>query len=115
VKMITIGLGKQKGADSAHVPGFGFMGELSLKMAEIKLAKLPFLFGVASVENANHKVAHIRAFPADKIIEGDGSCWSRPRASCRNCCWRRSMFWLWISWARSFQAEAWIRTRRDAL
>ncbi len=72
VKMITIGLGKQKGADSAHVPGFGLMGELSLKMAEIKLAKLPFLFGVATVENANHKVAHIRAFAADKIIEGDG-------------------------------------------
>jgi hypothetical protein len=72
VKMITIGLGKQKGADSAHVPGFGYMAELSLKMAEIKLAKLPFLFGVATVENANHKVAHIRAIPADKIIEGDG-------------------------------------------
>ena len=71
VKMITIGLGKQKGADSAHVPGFGYMGELSLKMAEIKLAKLPFLFGVATVENANHKVAHIRAIGADKIIEGD--------------------------------------------
>jgi hypothetical protein len=71
VKMITIGLGKQKGADSAHVPGFGYMGELSLKMAEIKLARLPFLFGVATVENANHKVAHIRAIPANRIIEGD--------------------------------------------
>ncbi len=71
VKMITIGLGKQKGADSAHTPGFGYMAELVLKMAEIKLAKLKFLFGVATVENANHKVAHIRAIPADKIIEGD--------------------------------------------
>jgi hypothetical protein len=71
VKMITIGLGKQKGADSAHVPGFGYMGELSLKMAEIKLAKLPCLFGVATVENAHHKVAHIRAIGADKIIDGD--------------------------------------------
>ena len=41
VKMITIGLGNQQGADAAHVLGFGRMAEFSVEMAKVKLAKLP--------------------------------------------------------------------------
>ncbi|MDR3673914.1 MAG: lactate racemase domain-containing protein [Acidobacteriota bacterium] len=71
VKMITIGLGNQKGADAAHVFGFGRMAELSVEMAKVKLAKLPFLFGVGTVENAYDRVARIAAIPAEQIIEAE--------------------------------------------
>jgi nickel-dependent lactate racemase len=68
-KMITIGLGKQKGADSCHVFGFGHMAKNIVDMAEIKLRQAPFLFGVGTIENAYDKVAKIIAIPAEEIIE----------------------------------------------
>ena len=69
VKMMTIGLGKQKGADSCHIFGFGFMAKNIVDMAGIKLQKAPFLFGVATVENAYDKVAKVVVIPAEEIIE----------------------------------------------
>ncbi len=69
VKMITIGLGKQKGADSCHTFGFGHMAANIVEMAAIKLRQAPFLFGVATVENAYDKVARIEAIPAEEIVE----------------------------------------------
>lgn len=69
VKMITIGLGKQKGADSCHTFGFGHMAKNIVDMAEIKLQQAPLLFGVATIENAYDKVAKIIAIPAEEIIE----------------------------------------------
>lgn len=68
-KMITIGLGKQKGADSCHAFGFGHMAKNIVDMAEIKLRQAPFLFGVGTIENAYDKVAKIIAIPAEEIIE----------------------------------------------
>jgi hypothetical protein len=69
VKMITIGLGKQKGADSAHALGFNYMAEIVVEMAKVKIKKLPFLFGIGTVENAYDHVARIVAIPAQEIIE----------------------------------------------
>lgn len=69
VKMITIGLGKQKGADSCHIFGFGHMAKNIVDMARIKLEQAPFLFGIGTVENAYDKVAKIVAIPAAEIIE----------------------------------------------
>jgi hypothetical protein len=71
VKMITIGLGNQKGADAAHVLGFGNMAKLIVEMARVKLAKLPILFGVGTVENAYDRVAKIAVIPAERIIEAE--------------------------------------------
>lgn len=71
VKMITIGLGKQKGADACHTLGFGHMAELVVEMARIKLAKAPFLFGVATVENAYDRIRKVAAIPAEEIIESE--------------------------------------------
>ena len=71
VKMITIGLGKQKGADSCHTFGFGHMARNILDMSSISLAKAPILLGVAIVENAYDKTAHIEAVPAEEIVETD--------------------------------------------
>jgi uncharacterized protein (DUF362 family) len=69
VKMITIGLGKQKGADSCHALGFGQMAKNIVDMARIKLRDTPILFGVATVENAYEKIARVAAVPAEEIVE----------------------------------------------
>ncbi len=68
VKMISIGLGNQKGADAAHALGFGRMAELVVELAKVKLARLPFLFGVGILENAYGGIAKIAAIPAEQII-----------------------------------------------
>lgn len=70
-KMITIGLGKQKGADSCHAFGFGKMPEHIMEMTNIKLQKANFLFGVGTVENAYDKVAKIVVVEPESIIETD--------------------------------------------
>lgn len=69
VKMITIGLGKQRGADACHVFGFGHMAKSIVDMARVKLEKAPFLFGIGTIENAYDKIAKIVAVPAGEIIE----------------------------------------------
>lgn len=71
VKMITIGLGKQKGADSCHAYSFKYMAKFIAEMAKIKLAKTKILFGIGTVENAYDKIAKIRAVPSEQIIEED--------------------------------------------
>ncbi|MHB1302740.1 MAG: nickel pincer cofactor-dependent isomerase, group 22 [Acidiphilium sp.] len=69
MKMITIGLGKQKGADSCHALGFGEMERNVIEMARIKLARAPFLFGVASIENGYDRICKVAAVPPEDIFE----------------------------------------------
>lgn len=69
IKMITIGFGKQDGADSCHTHGFGNMAKNIVDMARIKLKKAPFLFGIGTVENAYDKVVKIEAIAADRLEE----------------------------------------------
>lgn len=69
IKMITIGFGKQDGADSCHTHGFGNMAKNIVDMARIKVKKTPFLFGIGTVENAYDKVVKIEAIAADRLEE----------------------------------------------
>lgn len=69
MKMITIGLGKRKGADSAHSYGFGHMAKHVPEMARLVLTKVPIIFGVASVENAYDRPVKIVAVPPEKLME----------------------------------------------
>ncbi|MEH7335733.1 lactate racemase domain-containing protein [Neobacillus drentensis] len=69
MKMISIGLGKQKGAEACHQMGFKYMAENVPAMAKIIMEKTPFLFGVASVENAFDRVAIVDVLTPDEIIE----------------------------------------------
>lgn len=69
IKMITIGLGKQKGADSCHALGFGPFAQNIIDMARIKLAKAPVLFGVATIENAYDRICRVAAVPAEEMLE----------------------------------------------
>lgn len=79
-KMITIGLGKQKGADTAHAAGFGVMAETVVEMARFKLETTPILFGVASVENAYDRICVAEVVPAERILEREVELLARARA-----------------------------------
>ncbi|MHC1758979.1 MAG: lactate racemase domain-containing protein [Negativicutes bacterium] len=71
VKMITIGLGKQKGADACHALGFQHMSQFIVEIARVQLQQAPFLFGIAIVENAYDKNAKVIAIPAEEIVEAE--------------------------------------------
>ncbi|PYI54443.1 lactate racemase domain-containing protein [Paenibacillus flagellatus] len=67
MKMIAIGLGKQKGAEACHQLGFKYMAENVPAMANIMLNKLPIVFGVALVENAYDETCRVEVLPAADI------------------------------------------------
>jgi len=69
MKMISIGLGKQKGAEACHQLGFKYMAENVPKMARIMIEKLPIVFGIALVENAYDETCRIEVLPAREIEE----------------------------------------------
>ncbi|MDB5085463.1 MAG: hypothetical protein JWN30_2349 [Bacilli bacterium] len=69
MKMISIGLGKQKGAEACHQLGFKYMAQFVPEMATLMMNKLPILFGVAAVENAYDDTCIIEAIPAAHINE----------------------------------------------
>lgn len=69
MKMMAIGLGKQKGAEACHQLGFEHMGKHIIEMSHIILEKMPILFGVATVENAFDKIAHVEVLLPDEIEE----------------------------------------------
>ncbi len=71
VKMLSIGLGKQQGADSCHTYGFGHMAEFIVKMAAIKIAACKVLFGIATVENAYDRIMKVECMPAADLIAAD--------------------------------------------
>lgn len=69
MKMISIGLGKQKGAEACHQLGFKYMAENVPAMAKRMMAKLPIIFGVAIVENAYDKIFHIEVIGPEEMEE----------------------------------------------
>lgn len=68
MKMMAIGLGKQKGAEICHADGFGRMEERVRDFGSVVLARARILFGVAIVENAYDETALIEAIPRAEII-----------------------------------------------
>jgi hypothetical protein len=71
VKMIAIGLGKQRGAESCHAYSFRYMADHIQAMAAVALDRMPILFGIATVENAYDKIARIVAAPASELCAVD--------------------------------------------
>ncbi|WP_336771154.1 lactate racemase domain-containing protein [Paenibacillus sp. MMO-58] len=69
MKMISIGLGKQRGAEACHQLGFKYMAENVPAMAKLIMEQKPVLFGVASIENAFDKVRFIETLTPDEIVE----------------------------------------------
>lgn len=71
LKMITIGLGKQKGAEAAHAYSFKYMAEHVPEMAKISLSEAPIIFGLATIENAYDRPAKIIAVPAEELEKAE--------------------------------------------
>jgi hypothetical protein len=69
MKMIAIGLGKQRGAEACHQLGFKYMAENVPAMAKLMMQKLPIKFGVALVENAFDETCLIEVLPAGPELE----------------------------------------------
>lgn|GEM_PF-1421783 len=71
LKMLVIGLGKDKGTLLAHRPAVDVgLGRMVPEIARASLSKLPVLFGVAGVENARHQTAIVAPFGATSLIKG---------------------------------------------
>jgi hypothetical protein len=64
LKMIAIGLAKQKGADTFHAQGFDAFAELIPAVAAFTLSRAPIPFGLALVENGYARLRHIEAVSA---------------------------------------------------
>jgi hypothetical protein len=69
LKMIAIGLGKQKGADTFHRQGFAVFHELIPAVAAYVLSHAPIPFGLALVENGQARLRQVEAVPADGMAE----------------------------------------------
>jgi hypothetical protein len=72
MKMIAIGLGKQKGADTFHSRGFPEFHRLIPAVATFTLGQVNIPFGLALVENGYSELAQVEAVPAGKM-------WDRER------------------------------------
>jgi hypothetical protein len=72
MKMIAIGLGKQKGADTFHRQGFATFHDLIPEVAQFTTSKVNIPFGLALVENGYARLWQIEAVPSGRI-------WDRER------------------------------------
>jgi hypothetical protein len=80
VKMITIGLGKQIGADSCHTYGFARMHENLPAMAAISLREAKIIGGLGVVENAHENTCIVEAISAEKLMDRDAALLEIARA-----------------------------------
>lgn len=69
VKMLSIGLGKQSGADNCHAWGFNFVGQFIIEMARVKLATCKVLFGIGTIENAYDRLSKVVVLAPEGMIE----------------------------------------------
>ncbi len=69
MKMLAIGLGKQKGAEFFHAQGFPEFHHLIPAVARCTLSRVNIPFGVALVENGYGRLGLIEAVPAARIWE----------------------------------------------
>nr|WP_224828747.1 lactate racemase domain-containing protein [Saliphagus infecundisoli] len=69
-KMAVIGLGKHRGAESLHNAGLAAdFSSVIQERAGILLEELPIIGGIALVENARHRAAHVEGIDAGRILE----------------------------------------------
>jgi hypothetical protein len=66
-KMIVIGVGKQKGAETCHALGYGRMEANLRALCHTTLASGKILFGIGLIENAYHETSHLAVLPAREI------------------------------------------------
>lgn len=69
MKMMTIGLGKQHGAEVCHAEGFENMAKNIPLFGKCILKNSPILFAVATIDNAFEETYKICVVPSEKIEE----------------------------------------------
>lgn len=69
MKMMAIGLGKQRGAEICHEAGFKNMAKYVPMFGEIIIENAPILFAVPTIENAFDETCKILAVNADEIVD----------------------------------------------
>ena len=69
MKMMAIGLGKQKGADACHSAGYKYMAQRIPAFGNVHLAKSKIAFGVGILENAFDQTAKIAVLTREEIPE----------------------------------------------
>ena len=78
-KMITIGLGKQRGAEVCHNLGFGKMAEHIPVIAARILEASNILFAVALLENAYHETCQVEPIDAEEILKKEPALQERAK------------------------------------
>ncbi len=74
LKMMVVGLGKQAGATAFHAAAFRLGYETTLReMAQVFLAKVPLLGGVAIIEDQSHSLCSLNAVPAAELFEREAT------------------------------------------
>ena len=68
-KMMTVGLGKQKGAEQVHADGMDIIFQNIPTMAKVTLSTGKILFAIPCLENAYDQTLMFEAIPAEKILE----------------------------------------------
>ena len=69
LKMLVVGLGKQKGAESVHSDGMDNMARNIPANGRVALENSKILFAIPCVENAYDETALIEAIPTDQIFD----------------------------------------------
>lgn len=69
MKMMTIGLGKQVGAEVCHEAGFKHMAKYVPMFGKAIIENAPILFAVPTIENAFEETCKIVAVNSDEIVE----------------------------------------------
>ena len=68
-KMMTVGLGKQKGAEQVHSDGMDIIAKNIPTMAKVTLGTGKILFAIPCLENAYDQTMMFEAIPAERILE----------------------------------------------
>jgi len=80
VKMLVIGLGKQKGASVHHAYGIRGLRDFIPQSAEVLLERTRFLLGLGIIENADDEPALIQALDRDEVLEKEPGLLRQARA-----------------------------------
>lgn len=67
-KMMTVGLGKQKGAEQVHSDGMDIIAQNIPTMAKVTLGTGKILFAIPCLENAYDQTMMLEAIPAENIL-----------------------------------------------
>jgi hypothetical protein len=69
LKMLVIGLGKQRGADQVHSFGTRGLRDMIPESGKVILEKTKFLGGLATLENAQEETAHLEVVDRDDLYD----------------------------------------------